>query len=125
MKSCNKCKVNEARSGQYTCKKCHNEYQKVYYKNNPRSISESGKRRKVAIRDLVKKVKDVPCMDCGVKYPYYVMDLDHRPGEEKVFNLSTAGSKHMSLTTIQKEIDKCDVVCSNCHRGRTFNRIGR
>jgi hypothetical protein len=62
-------------------------------------------------------------MDCGIKYPYYVMDLDHTPGFEKRFNLSNAGSRHYAIKTIQEEIDKCDVVCSNCHRERTFSRL--
>ncbi len=29
-------------------------------------------------RVIVREAKSVPCADCGVKYPYYVMDFDHR-----------------------------------------------
>lgn len=60
-------------------------------------------------------------MDCGIKYPYYVMDLDHRPGETKLYDparLVTLGSKRK----LEQEIAKCDVVCANCHRQRTFDR---
>lgn len=67
-------------------------------------------------------IKSQPCTDCGEKYPYYVMDWDHRPGEEKLFNLSHG--KTRSMTAITAEIEKCDLVCANCHRIRTATRNG-
>lgn len=47
------------------------------------------------------------------------MDFDHL--RDKKFNLSKA---HLtgSLKKITEEIAKCEVVCSNCHRVRTFER---
>ena len=124
MRICTTCKKNEPRNNSSSyCKSCHNEYQKAYYKNNPRSINESSKKRRKEIREMVINAKDIPCMDCGKEYPYYVMDLDHRPGVDKKFPLSIAASKCRALKTVQEEIDKCDVVCSNCHRERTFSRM--
>ncbi len=67
------------------------------------------------------EAKKVPCVDCGISYPYYVMDFDHR--EEKTTEINKLVKGGPSLKTLQKEIDKCDVVCSNCHRIRTFNRM--
>jgi hypothetical protein len=63
--------------------------------------------------------KSIPCYDCGEEYPPYVMDFDHRPGTVKSFNI--AKERH-SISTLLTEIDKCDVVCSNCHRQRTHQR---
>jgi hypothetical protein len=60
-------------------------------------------------------------MDCGVKYPYYVLDLDHRDPSEKKFT-PAALHKTGSWDKMIKEIRKCDVVCSNCHRERTHQR---
>lgn len=73
-------------------------------------------------RALVVEAKSRPCMDCGQSYPYYVMDLDHRPGSGKVLNLAAmaSGRSRYSLDDIRAEIAKCDVVCANCHRVRTF-----
>ena len=123
MKICSKCKKSKIRNKTSSyCKGCHNDYQKAYYKKNPRSIDESSKRRKKEIRDLIILKKDVPCKDCEEKYPYYVMDFDHRPDEEKKFNLSEAARHHRSIKSVLEEILKCDVVCSNCHRKRTFKR---
>lgn len=74
---------------------------------------------------LIKKFKGVPCMDCNVVYPYHIMEFDHRPEEIKSFQISTKGA-HVatpdSISMVMKEIDKCDFVCSNCHKERTYNR---
>lgn len=63
-----------------------------------------------------------PCTDCKTFYPYYVMHFDHRPGEKKLFSISTAKNVSQNLEIIQKEIDKCDLVCANCHATRTWTR---
>ncbi len=70
------------------------------------------------------RIKDVPCMDCKNKYPWYVMDLDHRENEEKITNLAKMIIRY-AWETVLKEIEKCDIVCSNCHRIRTYNRKKR
>lgn len=72
--------------------------------------------------EFVKQAKSVPCKDCGVSYPYYVMDFDHRNSSEKKFSLSKY-NQIGNLEKIKAEIAKCDVVCANCHRERTFGRI--
>lgn len=71
-------------------------------------------------RKLIIDLKDKPCMDCGKTYPHPCMDFDHRPGTTKVKDLSQMTGYHED--TIRKEAAKCDVVCSNCHRVRTYNR---
>ena len=73
---------------------------------------------------VANKAKDIPCMDCGAKYPPYVMDFDHRPGENKVEAVS-ALLAHAGIQRVIDEIAKCDVVCANCHRERTHNRTVR
>lgn len=103
------------------CKICHNEYQKKYYKLHPRSIDESAQRNKVLLRTLIQRAKEKPCVDCGELYPFYVMDFDHIKGVKK-FNLSNATTRYRSIKIVQEEIDKCEVVCSNCHRKRTHKR---
>ena len=60
-------------------------------------------------------------MDCGITYPYFVMDFDHVEGEKK-FNISIAANKLRSMKLILEELSKCELVCSNCHRIRTMNR---
>ncbi|KKM20363.1 hypothetical protein LCGC14_1646200 [marine sediment metagenome] len=60
-----------------------------------------------------------PCEDCGCNDPR-VLDFDHVRGE-KSFNLKEAKTRPMAV--ILAEIKKCAVVCANCHRIRTQDRI--
>jgi hypothetical protein len=74
-----------------------------------------------AKRQKVYDFKNVPCRDCGIAYPSYVMDFDHRPEEIKLFTVGDSARKY-GWATVLAEIAKCDVVCSNCHRERTHQR---
>lgn len=49
------------------------------------------------------------------------MDFDHLPQYEKLFNIGSP-SNWTSLYRVKQEIAKCEVVCSNCHRIRTWER---
>lgn len=62
------------------------------------------------------------CFDCGGVFPACCYDFDHREPEEKLFTISYAASNgRVSMEELEKEADKCDLVCSNCHRIRTSN----
>jgi hypothetical protein len=87
-------------------------------------------RKKKARRDA-QYAKEKPCTDCGVQYPHYVMDFDHRPGERKNRRLMRKGRNltrsvsdlaRTSWKMFALEVVKCDVVCANCHRERTHQR---
>jgi hypothetical protein len=67
---------------------------------------------------LIAAAKDIPCMDCGMRYPKYVMEFDHVRGV-KVNNVGSMPS-NSGAARILAEIAKCDVVCANCHRERTY-----
>jgi hypothetical protein len=73
-----------------------------------------------AQREYVRKVKSQPCSDCGQSFPYYVMDLDHVRGEK--FRTVNKLAGRVGMKRLIEEVDKCDVVCANCHRIRTFTR---
>lgn len=72
-------------------------------------------------RAFIEQFKDQPCVDCGQKYIPCVMDFDHVRGV-KVTNVGTMVSGAYTLDQIRDEIAKCDVVCANCHRIRTWER---
>lgn len=96
------------------------EYNRAWYrKNRKKTIDrvQAGKRR---IDAEVRAAKSKPCMDCGVSYPWYVMDFDHRDPSLKSFTLSMWKRSAMGARAVRREIEKCDVVCSNCHRERTY-----
>jgi hypothetical protein len=49
------------------------------------------------------------------------MDFDHARGE-KVINVGLMVGWGYTVAEILSEIAKCDVVCANCHRKRTYER---
>ena len=94
---------------------------KHYYTNREMYIKKALLRKK-AIRLWLNEYKEArKCADCGINYPYYVMDFDHLHSKEA--NIS-ALINTCSMRKIRAEIDKCEVVCANCHRQRTFSRLG-
>ena len=62
------------------------------------------------------------CQDCGEKDPE-VLDLDHVRGR-KLMEVSRMVNNDLSIERINDELDKCDVVCANCHRRRGMARRG-
>ena len=77
------------------------------------------KRRTQSRQRVIHAAKDVPCADCGVRYPPYVLDFDHVRG---VKECTIGRCLSQSLVKIETEIAKCEVVCANCHRERTHRR---
>jgi len=56
-------------------------------------------------------------MDCGKRWHFCAMDFDHVRGK-KLFEINDASCR--ALQKVKDEIAKCDVVCANCHRIRTY-----
>jgi hypothetical protein len=69
-----------------------------------------------------KAERDNRCMDCHRVFPYFVLDFDHREDQEKFNSLSKMVSSKWRLARLDEEIQKCDLVCANCHRVRTHER---
>lgn len=69
-------------------------------------------------KEIILRAKSRPCVDCNIQYNPWVMDLDHRDPQQKIFELSK--QKACSVKRLLVEIAKCDVVCANCHRERTM-----
>ena len=70
---------------------------------------------------LLAQLRDAPCADCGGRFPFYVMQFDHRDGSSKR-GLVTRMIGRAGRDRILAEAAKCDVVCGNCHRMRTYTR---
>ncbi len=83
-----------------------------YIENLKRKIS-------VFIMDYKKKGR---CYDCGLRGKSYpeILEFDHL-GDKK-FNISEYRRITSSISKVQEEIEKCQLVCSNCHRIRTVKR---
>jgi len=75
-------------------------------------------------QELKKRLSEIKeasgCVDCGVNNPI-LLDFDHL--KDKKYNISRMIHDGFSWAAIKKEIAKCEVVCANCHRIRTHNRL--
>lgn len=127
-KVCNKCITLKPASEFYTrkngylsdtCKPCFLQRRKSY-------VAEFRKtklpHRVATLKSVLNKFKSRPCMDCNKTFPPYVMDLDHRDQLSKIASTADLIRTCTSVESFQNELDKCDVVCSNCHRIRTFEQ---
>ena len=139
MKKCSKCKVKKLlkyfaikniKTNRYSseCKECHKIYGRNWYIKNKVKHKNNALQNKQTIRKnakiFVASAKSKPCADCNCTYPPYVMDFDHLPQFKKTLDVSAMVARGYSLKTIEAEIAKCDVVCANCHRERTFGTHG-
>jgi hypothetical protein len=108
-----------------TRKKQVDAYNKNYYLLNKEKIKErsSSSKKKYALRnnEFVKSyLSQKSCVDCGEK-DIRVLEFDHVNGK-KYNDVSTMVWRACSIKKIQNEINKCEIVCANCHRIRTWER---
>ncbi len=74
---------------------------------------------------LLRAFRKHACTDCGRRLPWYAMEFDHREPGIKCFDVTRKAGR-VTLLQLLEELEKCDVVCANCHRSRTFRRrLGR
>ena len=96
-------------------------YKQKHYAENKQKYLEQSAARKRIFREEIDVIKAQPCQDCEVEYPAWVMDFDHRPGEEKLGHVAEMVADNRRTAALA-EIAKCDLVCANCHRQRTHDR---
>jgi predicted HNH restriction endonuclease len=94
-------------------------YGAIYRKLNKERAKEQSK-GKTKERRKENKIRAVnylggECERCGLISPYYsVYDFHRRNPEEKEADPGTL--LHRSWETVFKEINKCMLLCANCHR---------
>tara|TARA_S200002703_G_C3628988_1_gene193176 strand:+ start:189 stop:533 length:345 start_codon:yes stop_codon:yes gene_type:complete len=98
---------------------------KHYRENKEKIISRSAarnKRQRKKNKEFVGRIKRISsCVDCGESNPV-VLDFDHVRGEKRLA-IADMISNYYSIETIKKEIRKCQIRCSNCHRKKTHERM--
>jgi hypothetical protein len=96
--------------------------QKAWYERNKELTQARTKDRRNKNRTYIRdyKLANSVCTDCGISYPPHVLDFDHL--SDKSFQIGGNAHKNVGLDKIKQEIEKCEIVCSNCHRHRTYMR---
>ena len=100
------------------CACCHRTRTQNWFnenKKNKRNYPERERRKA-----LVDGFKNKPCLDCGNKFKTWQMDFDHL--KDKRNSISKLILNSVSDEEIVNEIEKCELVCVNCHRMRTQKR---
>lgn len=115
--TCWDCRDNKNR---YTTEQLQ-EYRRDYNAGKRTEKREKDHQRRLAGKTYVDSCKDVPCADCGQRWPPEAMDFDHVRGK-KSRNVAQMVSSAYKLDLIKVEIAKCEVVCACCHRIRTHRR---
>ncbi len=107
------------------CRPCRSAYGKKHYAANRQRYIDQAKAKKQQLalertRWLIAYFAAHPCVDCGEADPV-VLEFDHLRAKSFAIGPKLAQT---SWQRILAEIDKCEVVCANCHRRRTATRRG-
>ena len=96
-------------------------HNKLYILRNGAVLRDRQRQARRVIKDTINKIKETtPCTDCGQFFPACAMDFDHL--RDKIAEINQLVSSNYPIKSILLEIDKCELVCANCHRVRTRNR---
>lgn len=109
------------------CQQCKikKDIYKDYYQSNghTRNICKEcvkeNERKKYAEKqkEFILFKSNFSCKKCGEKRPY-LLDFHHKNPNEKDFTISDKA--RINLENIKEELDKCDVLCANCHREQHY-----
>lgn len=134
MKTCYQCKQEKnpeafaTRQGK-TLSYCIECYESAYGPLSEKRINDTARAR-IARKRQAKKCQEfirglletTPCMDCGIT-DMIVLQFDHRNPEEKEKGISCLLAEGR-MTRLRSEVQKCDIVCANCHIKRTAKAFG-
>ncbi len=110
---------------QKACRACRKlQYAQWYERHKAQHVSNvkqrTNRQRKASRQFVQDYLARHSCLDCKER-DSIVLEFDHARGK-KFKDVSKLVAEGYSIAAIQKEIDKCDVVCANCHRRREAAR---
>lgn len=133
MKFCNKCKISKpfsefSRRGkgyQSWCKLCNSTHHKDRWKKDPSrrdKLKQWTEANKLRTQEFVfSYLQENPCYKCGETNPL-VLQFDHIQNKE--FEIGLVVTQGYSIDRIKVEIEKCQVLCANCHSIKTAHQLG-
>jgi len=92
------------------------EYQRKHYKENPAYYKNKAAKRKKSIRNYFTQYKQsLGCSSCSENHPS-CLDFHHPDSTDKENSVSRMITNGVAMYRIKAEVEKCVVLCSNCHR---------
>ena len=95
------------------CKKCKRKEDKKYSLSYIAGRKERNKKRADAATAFFQQVKSTGCVKCPER-EVVALDLHHIDPSKKEFTFSAY--RNASMEKLKTEVQKCVVLCSNCHR---------
>jgi len=120
-KLCSKIRKREYNS-KPEVKKHRNELKRLWReKNHEQNKAQSRKDKKNAYKLRKEylnnyKISKGGCERCGYNKCLDALDFHHLDESTKLFNIRDPKARTMALSKLIEELNKCIVVCSNCHR---------
>lgn len=98
------------------CKVCRKVTRKKYYLSNKDTIIRKQRDKRKKCQEWVRQFRD-KCKNCGETHPA-CLDFHHVGDKEEgiAHMIQTRNISEKLKQKILKEIKKCEVLCSNCHR---------
>lgn len=93
----------------------HKDWCRQDYLANREKYADKRDARRSAIREYLSELK-TECSLCGYSRCKAALDFHHVNAEDKTVTPSKMAVKGWSFSRIDKELENCIVVCSNCHR---------
>ena|SRR5690242_6504325 len=108
------------------CKDCHKTYSRAHFHAKLPAYLKKAHKRHVRLTKLndefmIEYLSSHPCVNCG-ESDIVVLEFDHL--RDKIADVSVLARGGYSLEALKREIDKCEVVCANCHSRRTARQFG-
>jgi len=109
------------------CKDCRSDFGKDWYEKNKDYQKENASRHRTEYQQRGREyvwdyLSTHPCIKCGESDPH-ALEFHHTRGN-KTIEVSKLIGRGSSLETLKAEIEKCDVLCANCHRKLTGKEQG-
>ena len=101
---------------QVYCRSCDKDYQKEWYIKNSEVHKQRAKINNRITRQrnwdfIIDYLNHHPCVTCGEK-DIIVLEFHHK--RDKLYGVANLMTS--TLKKIKTEIEKCDVLCANCHK---------
>ena len=94
-------------------------YNRKYYQLNRKHLLEKQREKNRRFAEnrrkwLIEYKKTLCCIRCGENHPA-TLTFHHRETSDKSFEVGNAICLGVSLKKLIAEIEKCEVLCANCH----------
>lgn len=84
--------------------------------------TEAVRKRRKKVKNLLVEYKGGKCEVCGYNKCVDALEFHHSNPEEKEFGIAYKGNT-ISLEKMKKEVDKCRLLCANCHREEHYESM--